>query len=555
MAIATFSRKRFEKEIGKLTPEIEEKISMFGTPFENANSQDVNIEVFPNRPDLFSFDGFKRSFLSYLGKAWVKKYTVKKSNFVVEIDKSVEDIRPYTVCAVIKNLKFDDEKIKEVIDVQEKLHTTIARNRKRAAIGIYPLEKIKFPIKYQAKHPNEIQFVPLESSSMMYGDEILEQLFTGRTYAHLLRGKKLFPIFTDADNNILSMPPIINSNETGKVTEKTKEIFIECSGYNIQILNKILNILVCMFADIGGEIYEVKLKYPENQVFSGSFKIKNFKDKKEIITPNLQPEKLKLNLDNVNKILGIKLNEGEIKKLLEKMGHEYKNKTAFIPAYRVDILHEVDLIEDIAIAYGYENFFPEIPSISTIGSEDNKEIIKRKISDLLIGLDISEVSSYHLANKEFLKKIEQKDLIEVENSKTDYSILRPNLISSALKILSENTDAEYPQRIFEIGRAFELDKDKIDETERAIVALSSIDSNFTKIKQILDYTERMLGIKLEIEESEEPYFISGRVGKILLNGKRIGVIGEINPSILKSLRIKMPTSVFELKLEEIFKNF
>ena len=538
MAIATFSRKRFEKEIGNLTPELQEKISMFGTPFENANSQEVSIEVFPNRPDLFSFEGFKRSFLPYLGKAKKNKYEAKKSNYIVEIDKSVEDIRPYTVCAVIKNLKFDDEKIKEVIDVQEKLHITIARNRKRAAIGIYPLEKIKFPIKYMAKQPNEIQFVPLESNVKMYGDEILEQLFTGRTYAHLLRGKKLFPIFIDVDNNILSMPPIINSNETGKITEKTKEVFIECSGFNIEILHKILNNLVCMFADMGGEIYEVKLKY-----------------KKEITTPNLEEEKQKLSITNVNKLLGTNLKEAEIKKLLEKMNYEYKNKIVYVPPYRIDILHEVDLIEDIAIAYGYDNFTPEIPSIATIGKESNKEIIKRKIAELLLGLDTLEVSSYHLTNKDFLKKIGNKEIIEVESSKTDYSVLRPSLLSSAIKILSENIDAEYPQRIFELGKTFSLENNKIKEEEKLLVALSSIDSNFTKIKQILDYIERMLDIKFEVKESEENNLISGRAGKIVLAGKEIGILGEIHPSLLKSLRIKMPTSVLEISLEEIFKKF
>jgi phenylalanyl-tRNA synthetase beta chain len=538
MAVATYSRKRFEKEIGKLDENMQEKISMFGTPFESLNNEEISIEVFPNRPDLFSFEGFKRSFLSFLGKNGKNKYEAKKSNYVVEIDKSVEEIRPYTACAVIKNISFNDEKIKEVIDVQEKLHVTAGRNRKKAAIGIYPLEKIKFPIKYLAKKPSEIQFVPLEANMKMYGDEILEQLFTGREYAHLLRGKKLFPIFLDANENILSMPPIINSNETGKITEQTKDIFIECSGFNLEILKKILNILVCMFADMGGEIYEVKLKY-----------------NKEIKTPDLEKEKIKLDIKNVDKILGLELKENEIKNLLEKMGYEYKNKNVLIPPYRLDILHEIDLIEDIAIAYGYENLKEEIPKISTMGNEDKKEAIKRKLSELLVGLNFLETSSYHITNKEFLKKFQNSGLIEIENSKTDYSILRPSLLSSVIKIFSENTDAEYPQDIFEIGKVFNLKDNKIKEEERLIVSSSAIDSNFTKVKQILDYLSRMLGITLEVEESETSNFIIGRTGKIIFNKKEIGVIGEIHPSILKNLRIKMPTSAFEIDLEEIFNRY
>ncbi|MEM3405357.1 MAG: phenylalanine--tRNA ligase subunit beta [Candidatus Pacearchaeota archaeon] len=539
MAIATFSRKRFEKEITKITPEIEEKINLFGTPIENLTENEISIEIFPNRPDLFSFEGFKRSFLSFLGKEYKKKYEVKKSNYLVYIDENVKDIRPYTVCAVVKNIKFDDEKIKDVIDVQEKLHATIARNRKKAAIGIYPLEKIEFPIRYLAKKPSEIHFVPLDSNTKMYGNEILEQHPTGKAYAPLLKGKKLFPIFIDSANNILSMPPIINSNETGKITEKTKDIFIECSGFNLEVLKKILNILVCMFIDMNGIAYEVKLIYPN----------------KKIITPALKEEKIKININNINKILGLNLKEKEIKKLLKKMNYSYINKEVLIPPYRVDILHEVDIIEDIAIAYGYDNIPPEIPSISTIGKENSREKIKRKISDLLIGLEFIENSSYHLINRELIKKIsneKNENLIEVENSKTDYSILRHSLVPCVIKILSENIKAEYPQKIFEIGKVFNLKNDKINEEERLIVTICSLDSNFTKIKQVLEYICKMLRISFEVEETQNNYFIEGRVGKIVINNKDVGFIGEIHPAILKKFKIKMPTSLFEINLEEIF---
>jgi len=247
MAGIKFSRKEFEKHI-KLTDEIKEKISLFGTHFEGADNESVEIEITPNRPDLFSLQTFAKSFLAFLGKTkekGLREYKLNKpeKNFEVTIDASAKNARPYTACAIVKNLKFDDEKIKEIIDIQEKIHSTLGRNRKKIAIGIYPLEKITLPIKLEARKPQDIKFIPLEMDREMNGLQILQSHPTGREYAHLLEGMEKFPVFVDANNEILSMPPIINSHKTGKITEATKDIFIECSGFDFEILKKTLNIL------------------------------------------------------------------------------------------------------------------------------------------------------------------------------------------------------------------------------------------------------------------------------------------------------------------------
>jgi len=545
MANIKLNRKIFEKEIGKLDEKMQDRIAMFGTPLESFNDEEIELEIFPNRPDLLSYHGFKRSFLAFLGKkTGLKKYKLHKpeKNYSVTIDKSVADVRPYTACAIVKELKFNNEKIKEIIDVQEKLHMTIGRKRKKLAIGIYPLEKIKLPITYEAIEPDKIKFIPLETEREMSGLQILQRHPTGRDYAHLLAGKAKFPIFIDADKNILSMPPIINSQLTGKITEETKDVFIECSGFDFNALKKCLNILVTIMADMGGEIYQMELRYKKNE-----------------ITPNLTPEKIKISLENTNKLLGTNLNEKQLREFLGRMGYDYNKSTTEIPAWRTDILHEVDLIEDVAIAYGYENFQPEIPQVSTIGQEDKKEIFKRKISEILSGLELIEVSNYHLTNQEYqfkkmgiLENFKKTSVIKIIDSKTDYNTLRIDISHYLLKILSENIDVEYPQKIFEIGKVFEIKNDKITEKERLAVAISP--GNFTEIKQILEYLSRMLDSKIEIKESEDfpQYFIEGRVAEIKMGDKEIGFIGEIHPKILKNWRIKMPVSIFEISLEEIF---
>jgi len=543
MANVKFPRSEFEKYI-KITPEIEEKISLFGTPIESLSEKEIEIEVFPNRPDLLSMHGFLRGFLGFLGKkTGLKTYKVHKPelDYTVTIDKSVLEVRPYTACAIIKGMKFDDEKIKEIIDIQEKIHGTFGRNRKKIAIGIYPLEKIQLPIKFLAKNPNEIKFQPLETNREMTGRQILSAHPAGRDYAHLLEGKKEFPIFIDDNDEVLSMPPIINSDKTGRISEKTKDIFIECSGFDFPSLSKTLNILVTTFADMGGKIYQMNLKHPKGSK----------------ITPDLTPSETKISLENTNKLLGLELSEKELRTNLEKMGHEYSKDTVKTPAWRTDILHENDLIEDVAIAYGYNNFIPEIPNISSEGGEDPNEIKKRKISEILIGLNLLEISNYHLTTtKDQFKNlnIKPENPIEVEDSKTEYNLLRQNLLHYSLKILSENTDSEYPQRIFEIGKTFSLNESTesgISEEDRLAIALASPTSNFTEIKQVFDYLARSLGLDYKIKQSENPFFIEGRCGEIHINDKIIGYLGEISPKILNNLKIKMPICALEINLKEL----
>src|SRR3989338_6638132 len=475
MPTVNLNRKEVENLVGKKLDlaKLKDRVSMLGTDLDDITDDEIIVEIFPNRPDMLSEQGFSRALSSFIGiKPGLRDYKVKKSNDKVIIENSVKEVRPFTACAIVKNLKFDEENIKSIIQIQEKLHIGFGRNRRKAAIGIYPLEKIKFPVRFIALPPEE-----------MNGKEILEKHPTGKEYAHLLNKNDKYPLFIDANKNILSMPPIINSETVGRITDETTEVFIECSGFDFNILNKCLNIIVTALADMNGEIYSLNLEYEKNTE----------------TTPNLTPEEMELNLDYVNKMLGLNLKESEIKELLERMGHEYRNKKVKIPAYRSDILHEIDLIEDIAIAYGYENFKEEIPNVSTIGEESYLTKFKRKIAEALIGLELIECSSFHLSNK---------------------------------TTLNEN----------------------IKEHESLCIVKSEKDVNFTKIKQVLDVLMSSLDIPYEIEELSYPWFIEGRAGEIIVNNKKIGMLGELNPEVLINWNLEMPASVLELNINMLIEH-
>jgi len=547
MPTITVSKKGLLKQIGKLLSdeELKEKIVFLGTSLESIKDDEVTIEVNPNRPDFLSEQGLGRALASFVGtKKGLREYTIKSSGAKVMIDKSVEKVRPYTACAIVKSLKFDDEKIKEIIQVQEKLHVSFGRQRKRVAIGIYPLEHIKLPIYYKALKPEEINFQPLGASRSMNGKQVLSQHPAGKEYAYLLDGFDKYPVFVDATNDVLSMPPIINSHRTGKVSEKTTEVFIECSGFDFRIMEQCLNMLVCVLADMGGTIYSMELLYPD----------------KKATTPNLEPSKIKVDLKYLNKILGLELKESELKLCLEKMGFDYDSakKTALVPAYRTDIIHMIDLVEDVGIAYGYDNVPEVIPNVATIGEEDKLNGFGEKIREILIGHGFLEVKNYCLASKDDQNKNcnLNHELVELKNSQAEgRNVMRKWLLPSLLRTLSENKHREYPQNLFEIGEVFHLSAKTdtgVEEGMSLAVAMSSEGVDYTRIKQLLDNIIKSLNLEADTAETVHPSFIKGRVGKILCNKREIAFIGELAPDVLNNFSLIMPTAGFEINLSELF---
>jgi len=545
MPTVTLNKEVFKKLVGKemTDEELRERIPMIGTDLESVGETTIEVEIFPNRPDLLSEQGFARAFSAFIGeKVGLREYPVKKSGEKVIIDKSVSEVRPFTACALVKGLNFDDEKIREIIQIQEKIHVTFGRNRKKLAIGIYPLEKIKLPIYYFAEDPHKVSFQPLEFPRELTGLQILSQHPTGREYGHLLEGLDKFPFFCDANKNILSMPPIINSHRTGKVSEETKEVFIECSGFDFNTCNTCLNILVTSMADMGGEVYSMELEYGA--------------EKK--ITPDLTPRKMQLNVPYINKRLGLELTESEMVKILSRMGYGYDTGFVLVPAYRADILHMVDLCEDVAVGYGYENFTAEIPRVATNGEESAIEVFKRRVVEVLVGMGMLECNTYNLTSKESQNVLmgTEIELVELKSAiSQEHNVLRAWMMPEMLRVLKNNRGNEYPQNIFEIGRCFKIDDSTetgVKEFERLSVALYGADVDYTSIKQVLQALEEALAVKFEYKVDVHPTFIPGRVARVFINDKAIAYIGEIAPNVLKAWDLQMPVAGFELNITELF---
>lgn len=544
MPTINFSLKDLQNLIGKkLTIEELSGLVEYGKgELENYNKETDEITVDfgdTNLPYLWSVEGVARLIKGILGlQKGIPKIEIRKGDYKVIVDKSVEKIRPYIAAFVAKGHKVDDYLIKQMIQLQEKLCEGYGRKRLKVAIGVYSYDKIKFPIYYKATDPESIKFIPLEFKKEMSQKEVLEEHPTGREYAWILEGFEKYPILVDTTNEVLSFPPIINSNFTGKIMEGDEHLFVEATGTELEPILLAMNIMAYAFYERGFDIYSVDINH----------------ENRKIITPFLFKDKIKITKEQIKNLLGLELKNIEIKKLLEKAQYEANNLTVKIPPYRKDILHPCDVIEDIGIIYGYNNI-KEMPLTSyTIG--ETSDIIPSidKLRELLIGLGFQEVLSPILTNKVILydeMNIKDFGTIEITNFMSEtYSCVRTWILPILIEMLSKNKHVEYPQKIFEQGLVAVKKGNETIDYERVAIVSANEKADYTEIRQVLDYILKMLNVNYSIEEVDHDSFIPGRVGRVIVKGKKVAYIGEISPKVLASYGIEMPVVGLELNISD-----
>ena len=507
------------------------------------------------RADLWSVEGLTRALQSYTGQQkGLKPYTADKSDIKVTVDANLFDIRPYIACAVIKNIHLSDDVIKGIMHLQDKLDHTYGRSRRRTSIGIYNLNLIKPPIKYTAVKPETVEFIPLGFTKKMTLDEILEKHPKGQEYGHIVKAHPLYPMLYDSQDQVLSFPPIINSNDLGKITEDSCNLLIEVTGTLHKTVLNTLTLITSALIDRSGKAYSVTINYPQNT---------NNYTQKTLVTPDFSSKSLELSITEANRLLGLNLSAETIVNLLgtaglgiEKVSGQYI--TVLVPCYRVDVMHQVDIIEDIAIAYGYNNIEPLWRELPTTGKAKADQRYIDVARDLMIGLGYQEVLNTTLTNPQTLfQKMNQPPsrLIELSNPKViTMTCLRNQLLPGLVEFLSSNQSVEFPQKIFELGRVTlpnETEQTQTCDKNYLSAVTTHPNANFSEIKSALDSFMTNFGVEWQIQETTHPSFIDGRAGKILAANQEVGIIGEINPETLEAWKLENPVAGFELHFQTL----
>lgn len=529
--------------IGKPVPqdEILEKVQLIGSDTgDNVPGTDkMTIEFFPNRPDLYSVEGIGRALRQFLGIApGLRTYDVEPSGIKAKVSPEVREIRPYFVCAAVYGVEVDDTILKSMMELQEKLHITVGRKRAKLAIGIHDLDKVKSPFSFEAVDPDGISFVPLAKTEAMTPREILEKHEKGRAYAHLLDGFSKYPMIFDGDRNVLSFPPIINGALT-TVTTATRNLFIDVTGFDAAAVEGALNIVCTALAERGGRIRSVEMEGAPKKVY-----------------PDLAPSERTVDLGDFRRVIGIDISPAEAVEALGRMGMgaeaDGDSIKVRIPAYRLDILHDIDICEDIAIGYGYEKYGKrKVPVTQTNGKLLPETEFTSNVQDIMIGLGYTEVTTLTLSNHrdEFeISGLPEVPAVVVTNPITeDHTCLRSYLMPSLMRILRHNKHRDLPQRIFEVG--YVIRDDKVTLHLCALQAASR--SSFTAVKSLAESVLRELDVEFSISECSYPTFVPGRGAFIEVNGKRIGVFGEMSPATIVGYEMTHPVTMLEMDLADL----
>lgn len=540
MPVITLHYEDLEKLTGIDKETIIKRVPMIGADIERIEDESVDIEFFPDRPDLYSVEGAARAMRGFLDlETGLPEYAIKPYEISISVSEDILKIRPFLGCAVVRGVKFTSSSIKSLMDLQEDLHWGLGRNRKKVSIGVHDLKNVKAPFRYMAVDP-EFEFVPLDYTEKMSMTEILDTHPKGTRFAHLVRGFDKYPIILDANDNVLSFPPIINGTLTS-VTESTTDLFIDVTGLGEAVYTA-LNIVVTALAERGGQIEFVRLIRPGGE---------------ELVLPDLEPKTRLLTTGEVKSLIGMEFSVEEIVKQLERMRFgaralDEETVEVKVPAYRADILHNYDLVEDIAKGYGYENIKVRVPETYTAGKSHPISLMRAPVNEIMVGLGYYEVMPFTLTsdkvNFENMRRQKTDDVTYVLHPiSEDQTMLRTTVLPNLLEILALNQHRELPQKIFEFGEVVS------NETTGQHVAAVSIhpQANFTEIYEVVDAFMREMMLPYEVKESEDPAFLEGRRADVYVNGKKLGVFGELHPEVINNFALGYAIVGFELDLNDL----
>lgn len=524
--------------------ELEEVLTRVKVEVEEIVDDRVEVEVTSDRIDLLSVEGIARSVRTYRDtQSGLQKYEIHEGPYQFTVDDV--PVRPHVVTAVVRNVDLGTAAVKSLIQLQEKLHGTFGRDRERVSIGIHDMTEVDFPLTYKAVAPDEYSFIPLEQDEKMTLQEIVEDHEKGKKYRELVESHDKWPLIVDDNDDVLSFPPIINARRT-EVTTASRDLFIDVTGTDPTSLHYALNVIVTALAERGGEIYGVEMHEPGDRY----------------TTPDFSTDEMQVDLDAIEAVTGIELDRDSARDYLEKMGYGVvelgDTLEVVVPPYRADILHEVDIAEDVAIGYGYNNIEPELPNISTVGEPDPVEDFMHSVRDLMTGFGYQEIMNPTLTDEETLNhdaNRDSDDFIRLANPVSDkYTVGRDMLLPQMLHTLADNTHNEYPQKVFEAADVITKDEDQPNRThtDRHLAAVrAGQDVDYTTIKKVAEGLFESLGVEPEFEKEYHSTFIEGRTAEILIDGISVGTIGEINPAVLNNVALEMPVAAFEVNLDRI----
>ena len=534
-----------------------------GLEFEGrTEDEEFQLEFAPDRLDRLSVEGVARSLrYQYGNDRGVHVPRLNPATWTIEVDDSVPSARSAIAGAVIRNVNLDDKSLASLIQLQEKLHSTMGRRRVKGAIGIHDLTMMKgapatqaggASITYRGIDLDEDHFVPLEADREMTPGQVLTNHPTGREYAHITKEYTHCPAIYD-EIGLFSFPPIINGRRTEVTTDST-DLLIELTGTDQWTIDKMLAIVCYAFDARGATIEAVDVSYPDMT----------------LVRPDLEVDTKRVSHRLIERTLGIELSGEEVIDLIERSGlssdvSDTSDGLVYdveIPPYRVDVLHPIDIVDDIGRAYGFNQLKPQYPEVATVGDRHEESRFERAVRGLLTGLGFEDLLNFNLisVNDNFDRMGISPTYDGLgggrpprirEPYSEEYEITRTWALPSLMMVLENNTHRRYPQELSEIGLATTVDESintMVDERRTVAGVLARTDASFEAAKSRLQAIARRFEVSVETTATSHPTFIDGRTATISFGSEPVGILGEVHPAILEEHQLEVPVAAFEFDL-------
>ena len=508
------------------------RLPLMGTDIDTCDDEKLDIEIFPDRPDLLSPETLFHGMMPFLHDSPSNpRLSVNPGTISMKVSPELSQIRPIILGAVVRGLDVDDEVIKRLMDHQEKLHFALGRGRKRASIGVHDLSTISPPFRVEATS-RDLSFIPLAMEKEMTIDEILMSHPKGVDYAHLLEGMEKVPIIFDSNDAVLSFPPVINGDHT-TVTTNTRDLFIDVTGLDFRACESALMLVCLQLSVMGGSVESVRVTTCEGDEWS-----LNGSPVEHIVGRNL-----------VEGILGNSFTDDEIENAIRRMGGIYNgdssgNLSISMPRWRFDILHPIDLVEEVAIGHGYDDLAYDVPKAPLTAIPRPDGHLRRRIREALQGLGLIQIQSLTLSNdKDQFESMRWKphgDITRMTNPITiEHTILRQNILPGLMRLLAANRHHELPQGVYELGSVVVNHKNR----DKFAFLVAENSGGFAALRGRLQSLMRDLGcVSWSLEAMNDGPWLNGRGANIIVDGTKVGECGEVDPHVSETFDLKVPLS-------------
>ncbi|KFX85706.1 hypothetical protein V490_09472 [Pseudogymnoascus sp. VKM F-3557] len=586
-----YTTEEFEELCFEFGIELDEDTTDSPRPIVNGKEEapQLKIEIPANRYDMLCFEGIALMLQIFLGKFPLPNYRLVTPSSgelqTLTVSKETAEVRPYVSAAILRNVTFTQASYDSFIALQDKLHANLARNRTLASIGTHDLDTLQGPFTYEALPPKDISFIPLNQTKKLNGEELMQFYENDKhlgKFLHIIRDKPVYPVVYDSKRTVCSLPPIING-EHSKITLKSRNVFIECTATDKTKVEIVNNIVVSMFSQYCSEPFTIE-----------PVKVISEHNGETRVTPDLAYRKFEAEVDYINNCCGLSETPERLCELLTKMCYKATPSSTdknildvSIPQTRADVLHQCDIMEDVAVAYGFNRLPRNNPNkAATIA----KPLPINKLGDI-VRLESAmagwtEVMPLILCardeNFSWLNRKDNGTAITLANPKTaEYQIVRTSLLPGLLKTIRENKKHALPLKVFEVSDVAFKDEtlERKARNERHFAAAwygktsgfemihGLLDRVLLMLKQdfliAADVTSKSLDYKISenptkqngywIEEINEETFFAGHAAAIWLriDGKeaRVGEFGILHPTVLEKFELKYPVSTLEINLE------